>query len=132
MADTSPKRRGTSIFVLFGLILVAVVAAFFLLQPGPQPSTRALAVLADRAMNISTLNDLAGATVCVEKAKEADLAAAFKARAVTVTLKPVDSLAAAVEMYVNAGCDAVAADAAGIEAALKAQSTPDTHIVLTL
>ena len=132
MADTSPKRRGTSIFVLFGLILVAAVAAFFLLQPGPPPATVSLAVLADRAMNIATLSDLTGATVCVEKAKESELIAAFKVRAVTVTLKPVDTLAVAVEMYLNAGCDAVAADAAGIEAALKAQSTPDTHIVLTL
>src|SRR5258707_13320211 len=103
MADVNPKRRGSSIFVLFGLILVAAVAAFLFLQPGPPLAPVSLAVLADRAMNISTLGGLAGATVCVEKAREADLAAAFKAHAVTVTLKPVDTLAAAVEMEVNVG-----------------------------
>jgi general L-amino acid transport system substrate-binding protein len=84
------------------------------------------------ADGISTLEDLAGATICVQTGTttELNLADIFNARGIDFTPQPFGDDTQTYDAYDEGSCDAVTSDRSQLLAQRTALSAPDEHVIL--
>lgn len=84
------------------------------------------------ADNISTLEDLEGATICVQTGTttELNLADVFNSRGITFTPQPFGEIEQTYSAYAEGGCDAVTSDKSQLLAQRTTFENPDDHVIL--
>jgi len=84
------------------------------------------------ADGITTLEDLAGATICVQTGTttELNLADVFNARGIDFTPQPFGDDTQTYDAYDEESCDAVTSDRSQLLAQRTALSNPDDHVIL--
>ena len=88
--------------------------------------------LAPRALRLSSVDELAGARICVlaGTASEANLGDHFRARGLKMTVVRVASEDEARRLYQNDGCDAYTADISALAASRSVLDNPAAHVIL--
>ncbi|NJP06731.1 MAG: amino acid ABC transporter substrate-binding protein [Chloroflexaceae bacterium] len=89
-------------------------------------------IMVNRALNITTIEELDGATICVQggTTTELNLTDQFRARGINYTPVVLEDIDTNYQTYDQGGCDAVTSDRSQLISRRTTLTNPDDHVIL--